>query len=82
MRGIPQPERFLLVVRQLRDAKAAKLYGVDLKCWKRMAIGNWRRNNGKYDAMPGVGRRRYSAWQPGTDRFPELERYAGNIAGY
>lgn len=31
VRIIPQPERFLLVVRQLRMQKAAKLYGVDLK---------------------------------------------------
>ncbi len=31
VRIIPQPERFLLVVRQLRDAKAAKLCGAILK---------------------------------------------------
>ncbi|QUJ07735.1 hypothetical protein KCP70_11355 [Salmonella enterica subsp. enterica] len=58
-------KRFLLVVRQLRMQKRPTSAALT-KRWKRMAIGN-RDATTANDAVPGVGRRRYSLGSS-TDR--------------
>ncbi len=78
VRIIPQPERFLLVVRQLRDAKAAKLYGVDLKV---LEANGYRQLATQQQQMMQCREWGADAILLGssTIRFPELERYAGNV---
>ncbi len=78
VRIIPQPERFLLVVRQLRMQKAAKLYGVDLKV---LEANGYRQLATQQQQMMQCREWGADAILLGssTDCFPELERYAGNV---